>query len=77
MSTMEQTLKEIVSRIAEIPNDFGLDAHLRDELKVDSFHAVEIVFEVERLFDIKIPNSRYGEVETFGDLCNLVSSLKG
>jgi acyl carrier protein len=76
-TTVEETLREIVSRIAETPPGFALDAHLRDDLKVDSFHAVEIVFEIERLCDIKIPDSRYGEVQTFSDLLNLVTSLKG
>jgi acyl carrier protein len=74
---MEQQLREIVSRIAEIPLDFAPDAHLRDELSVDSFRAFEIVFEIERTFNIKVPDGRYGEVQTFNDMVKLVQSLKG
>jgi acyl carrier protein len=73
---MEKALKEIVARIAEIDPDFSNDAHLRDDLNVDSFRAVEIVFEVERAFSIKVPDTRYGEVQTFSDLLTLVTSLK-
>jgi acyl carrier protein len=73
---MEQQLREIVSRIAEIPGDFAADAHLRDELNVDSFRAFEIVFEIERSFNIKVPDGRYGEVQTFNDMVKLVQSLK-
>jgi acyl carrier protein len=74
---MEQQLREIVSRIAEIPLDFSADAHMRDELSVDSFRAFEIVFEIERTFNIKVPDGRYGEVQTFNDIVKLVQSLKG
>jgi acyl carrier protein len=75
--TMEAKLRQIVAQIAEIAPDFQRDAHLRDELNVDSFRAVEIVFEVERAFEIKVPDSRYGEVQTFNDLLKLVTALKG
>jgi acyl carrier protein len=73
---MEEKLREIVARIAEIPADFSADAHMRDDLNVDSFRGVEIVFEIERAFDIVVPGSRYGEVETFNDMLKLVASLK-
>ena len=72
---MEEKLREIVARIGEIPKDFSAGAHLRDELNIDSFRAVEIVFEIERAFKITVPGQRYGEVETFNDMLKLVTSL--
>jgi len=72
---MEEKLREIVARIGEIPKDFDAGAHLRDELNIDSFRAVEIVFEIERAFKITVPGQRYGEVETFKDMLQLVTSL--
>jgi acyl carrier protein len=74
---MEEKLREIVARIAETSSDFEVNSHLRDDLNVDSFHAVEIVFEIERAFEVKVPDNRYGEVQTFSDLLQLVRSLKG
>jgi acyl carrier protein len=73
---MEETLREIVSRIAEIPPDFAADAHMKDELNIDSFRAFEIVFEIERTFSIKIPDDKYGQVQTFNDIVALVRTLK-
>lgn len=73
---MEAQLREIVARIAEVTPDFPIDAHMRDEINVDSFRAVEIVFEVERAFGVKVPDGRYGEVQTFNDLLKLVTALK-
>jgi acyl carrier protein len=74
---MENTLREIVSRIAEIPLDFDGNAHMRDELNIDSFRAFEIVFEVERSFSIKVPENRYRDVQSFNDIVSLVRSIKG
>jgi acyl carrier protein len=73
---MEQALRSIVSKIAETPEDFAPDANLRDDLRVDSVRALELVFEVEREFAIKVPEGRYGEVRTFQDLVKLVDSIK-
>jgi acyl carrier protein len=73
---MEQTLREIIAKIAETKPDFSGDADLRDDLDVDSHRAVEIVFEIERTFNIKIPDDRLGEMRTFNGTMNLVRSIK-
>jgi acyl carrier protein len=73
---MEEKLREIVARIGEISNDFEPNAHLRDDLNIDSFRAVEIVFEIERAFQVTVPGARYAEVETFSDMVKLVATLK-
>jgi acyl carrier protein len=73
---MEDKLRDIVARIGEIAKDFEPNAHLRDDLNIDSFRAVEIVFEIERAFQITVPGARYAEVETFNDMVKLVAALK-
>jgi acyl carrier protein len=74
---MEQTLRQIIAKIAETKPDFGADADLRDDLDVDSHRAVEIVFEIERTFNVKIPDDRFREMQTFDGTLQLVRSLKG
>jgi len=74
---MEQTLREIVAKIAETTNDFASNASLLHDLEVDSVRALEVIFEIERTFSIKVPEGRYGEVRTFADLLALVTTLKG
>jgi len=73
---MDQTLRDIVAKIAETPADFAPEATLRDDLNVDSVRALELIFEVEQEFAIKVPEGRYGEVRTFQDLVKLVGSIK-
>ena len=72
---MEQTLREIIAKIAEVPVDFPADASLRDDLNIDSFRAAEIVFEIERVFKTKVPDERFVEAHTFAQVLSLVSSL--
>lgn len=72
---MEDKLREIVARIAETEASFSLDANLRDDLYVDSVRALEILFEIQKDMGIKVPESRLGEVRTFGDLARVVTSI--
>lgn len=74
---MEEQLREIVGRIGEISSDFDANANMANDLNIDSFRAVEIVFEIERVFKITIPGARYGQVQTFNDIVKLVTELKG
>jgi len=74
---MENTLRQIVATIAETSADFALGASLRDDLNIDSVRALEVIFEVEKQFAIRVPEGRYGEVRTFQDLVTLVASIKG
>jgi acyl carrier protein len=74
---MEEQLRTIVAKIAETSPDFPPDANLRDDLSVDSVRALELIFEVEREFSIRVPEQRYGEVRTFTDLVKVVGAIKG
>ena len=54
-----------------------MTAHLRDEVGVDSVRAFEIVFEIEKVLGIAVPEDKYAEVRTFKDLLVVVEALKG
>ncbi len=72
---MEDTLRQIIAKIAETKTDFAADADLKEELDVDSHRAVELVFEVERTFNIRIPDNRFTEMRTLSGIASLVKSL--
>jgi acyl carrier protein len=74
---MEETLRKIIAKIAETSPDFSADADLREELDVDSHRAVELLFEIERTFDVKIPAERFDEMRSLNKALALVKSLKG
>jgi acyl carrier protein len=74
---MEEDLRKIIAKIAETNAAFSADADLREELDVDSHRAVELLFEIERTFDVKIPADRFDELGTLNKALALVKSLKG
>ncbi|HVO20827.1 MAG TPA: acyl carrier protein [Anaeromyxobacter sp.] len=73
---MEQTLRNIVAKIAEIPPDFDAQASFRDKLGVDSVRALEIVFEIEKTLGLVVPEDGYAKVKSFDNLLTLIQSIK-
>ncbi len=73
---MEQTLRDIVARIAEVPPDFEAGATLREKLGVDSVRALEILFEIERTLGVVVPEDGYASVKSFSNLLSLVESIQ-
>lgn len=76
MQNVETTMREIIAKIAETDMNFSEDADLREELGVDSYRGVEISFEVERVFNVRIPPERTNELHTLRSSIALVNSLK-
>ncbi|MGD0674832.1 MAG: phosphopantetheine-binding protein [Polyangiaceae bacterium] len=74
---MEQLLRTIIAKIVETTPDFEGEADLRDDLDLDSHRAVELVFEIERAFDVQVPNDCFGEMRTLNKTLRLVERLKG
>lgn len=55
MSTTEQTIIEIIATTCDIaPDKVRLDATLK-ELDVHSLDAVQVLFEIEDRFDVRVP----------------------
>jgi acyl carrier protein len=73
---VDEVIRDIVTRIAEIDRGFADDVNLRDGLGIDSYREVEILFEIEHVLGIQIPMERYSEVQTFDNLRTLVAALK-
>lgn len=55
---IEQKVREIISRKFSIPLDtIGAQSRLMEDLHLDSFGAVELMFELEEEFNLKIADS--------------------
>lgn len=78
MSDLAADVIEIIVKRtrAKLPN-IQLSDRL-DDLGVDSFGAVEMIFDLEEKFDIEIPynaNDNYEKYETVGDVVRAIQSL--
>jgi acyl carrier protein len=77
---MTDTLERVRSLLAtylKIPAEsIGEDSKL-DELGLDSLGALELVFEIEEEFKIKVPDEKIPEFRTVRAVCDGIEALRG
>ena len=70
MSTFEK-VRELVleAKMNEVePEAITESSHLLDDLKLDSMDVMALVMEIERVFDVEIPDEMLASVKTVGDI---------
>jgi acyl carrier protein len=71
---IEQKVREILAAKLGIGADtIRPDSRLAEDLGVDSFGAVELMFEIEEAFGLKIPDSEIGHVRSVDDIVAYLS----
>jgi len=74
---IETTVREIIAK--QLTMDVTkvlLESRLVEDLGVDSFGSVEIAFELEEKFDLKIPDSALYEAKTVKNIVDYIISQK-
>jgi acyl carrier protein len=74
---IEATVKEILAK--QLTMDAGkiaLESRLVEDLGLDSFGSVEVAFELEEKFDIKIPDSALYEAKTVKNIVDYIAAQK-
>ena len=69
-------LMELVSAKSAMPTEWIQPSTKIANLDIDSLDFVELIFEIESEFDIKIPTERDGEFATIADLSDAIDRLK-
>ena len=69
-------LTELVSAKAAMPADWIEPSTEMSNLGIDRLDFVELIFEIESEFDIKIPTEWDGEFATMADLSDAIDRLK-
>jgi len=76
-SEVEGTVKEVLAK--QLTMDAGkinLESRLVEDLGLDSFGSVEVAFELEEKFDIKIPDSALYDAKTVKNIVDYISVVK-
>lgn len=74
---IEIVVKDILARQLSMEvNKVGLESRLVEDLGVDSFASVEVAFELEEKFDLKIPDADLYEVKTVKNIVDYIDSKK-
>ncbi|MBR5575013.1 MAG: acyl carrier protein [Alphaproteobacteria bacterium] len=68
MSTTFEKVKELVIKNLGVPAEKVVEsANFVNDLGADSLDVVEFVMEVEKVFDVEIPDDAAGQLVTVGD----------
>ncbi len=76
MAAEDDILKEIILAIRSVvstPEDIGLDTNIRRDLNMDSLATMDFVMALETRFNVVIPLDQIAEVQTVGDLVQILS----
>ena len=74
---VEKIVKEVLAK--QLTMDVGkinLDSRLVEDLGVDSFGSVEVAFELEEKFNIKIPDAALYEAKSVKNIVDYIASQK-
>jgi acyl carrier protein len=74
---IETAVKEILAKhlTMDIKN-INLESRLVEDLGLDSFGSVEVAFELEEKFDLKIPDAALYEAKTVKNIADYIASQK-
>ncbi|MBO6039924.1 MAG: acyl carrier protein [Oscillospiraceae bacterium] len=70
---MEEKIKEILSEVSGVPlEELREDTRLVGDLGMSSFDLADTVVSVEESCGVKIPDERFGEMETVADIVRIL-----
>lgn len=76
-NNIEMTVKEILAKQLTMDvSKINLDSRLVEDLGIDSFGSVEVAFELEEKFDMKIPDAALYEAKTVKNIVDYIVSQK-
>ncbi|MBW2733135.1 MAG: acyl carrier protein [Deltaproteobacteria bacterium] len=76
MNDTEKKIRDIVAAMGNIGPDFDSKAHFFRDLGVESVKAIELLFELEDVFGIGLPDEDYNDVRNLDELVVLVDKLQ-
>ena len=76
MSIEQEIMEGVAKRLKWNENDLSLESNLKEDLKAASIDSVEVLFEIEEMYDIVIEDELAEDINTVGDIVNVVNSLQ-
>ena len=74
--SVEENVLEVVSRLLKYEiSDLSLETNLRKDLNADSIDSVEVIFELEDLYNITIEDEVAEELTTISSIVDVITEL--
>lgn len=78
MSDVYSSVKTILmDRVGADASTVTMESSLKDDVGIDSVDMVEFVLELEKTFQIEIPDAKGAQLKTVGQVVDLVTQLQG
>ncbi len=78
MSEVAEKVQEIiVEKLGCKPSEVTENAGFTTDLGADSLDTVELIMELEKQFNIQIPEDKTQEIQTVGDAVKLIEEMLG
>ncbi len=78
-TTMENTIKErlrkvIAKELKVEPESIAVDAHIGNDLGIDSADMISVLYDIEDEFEIEISDEEVGDISTIQEMYNVVNA---
>lgn len=77
MTDTLERVRRLLAGYLKIPAESIAEDSKLDELGLDSLGALELVFEIEEEFKIKVPDEKIPEFRTVRAVCDGIEALRG
>ena len=72
----EQIYQALATYLRRDPSSFQAEDSLRDDLGLDSLMTIELLYEIESVFDIQIPDQDFAGLVTIGNVITYIEKKK-
>jgi acyl carrier protein len=70
-------VRGIIARFRNLPlESVREDSRLQEDLNLDSLDALDLIFELEEVFKVSVPDDRVGEFQTVRAVCDGIEALQ-
>ncbi len=72
---IKEKLRRVIAKELKVePDTIGYEAHIGDDLGIDSADLINLLYEIEDAFKVEISDEELGEISTIQEMHNVVSS---
>ena len=77
---MEELYKELIDMVAEVaelePEDVGIEDSLPEEHEFNSLMGLEVLVELEKKYNVKVPETRLPEMTTIKNIAEIIKEIE-
>jgi acyl carrier protein len=77
LEALKLELRQLLTKLASLPDGFDENADLYSDLGVASMHALELLLALEERYGIRVPDEEFIEATSLQSLAVMIQKLKG